>query len=53
MVERNSLKTSEVVATLKITFHFNTSGGQYYKNIYRGNLLPFHGDTVILCYKAI
>ncbi len=27
--------------------------GQCYKTFYRGNLLPFHGNTIILCYKAI
>jgi hypothetical protein len=27
--------------------------GQCYKTFYRGNLPPFHGNTVILCYKAI
>jgi hypothetical protein len=27
--------------------------GQGYKTFYRGNLPPFHGNTVILCYKAI
>ncbi len=26
---------------------------QYHKTFYRGNLLPFHGNTVILCYKAV
>jgi hypothetical protein len=26
--------------------------GQCYKTFYRGNLPPFHGHTVILCYKA-
>ncbi len=25
---------------------------QCYKTFYHGNLLPFHGHTVILCYKA-
>jgi hypothetical protein len=29
------------------------SRGQCYKTFYRGNLPPFHGNTVILCYKAI
>ncbi len=24
-----------------------------YKTFYRGNLPPFHSNTVILCYKAI
>jgi hypothetical protein len=27
--------------------------GQCYKTFYSGNLLPFHGITIILCYKAI
>ncbi len=27
--------------------------GQCYKTFYHGNLLPFHGNTIILCYKAI
>ncbi len=27
--------------------------GQCYKTFYRSNLLPFHGNTIILCYKAI
>ncbi len=27
--------------------------GQCYKTFYRSNLPPFHGNTVILCYKAI
>jgi hypothetical protein len=27
--------------------------GQCYKTCYRGNLLPFHGNTVNLYYKAI
>jgi hypothetical protein len=25
---------------------------QCYKTFYSGNLLPFHGHTIILCYKA-
>jgi hypothetical protein len=24
-----------------------------YKTVYRGNLPPFHGNTIILCYKAV
>jgi hypothetical protein len=32
--------------------NFDTRG-QCYKAFYRGNLLPFQGNTVILCYKAI
>jgi hypothetical protein len=31
----------------------NNPWGQCYKNFYRGNLPPFHGNTIILCYKAI
>ncbi len=27
--------------------------GHRNKTFYRGNLLPFHGNTIILCYKAI
>ncbi len=27
--------------------------GQCYKTFYCSNLLPFHGNTIILCYKAI
>jgi hypothetical protein len=27
--------------------------GQGYVTFYRGNLLPFHGNTVILCFKSI
>jgi hypothetical protein len=27
--------------------------GQCYKTFYHDNLLPFHGNTIILCYKAI
>jgi hypothetical protein len=27
--------------------------GQCYKTFYHGNLLPFHGNTIILCYQAI
>jgi hypothetical protein len=27
--------------------------GQCYKTFYAGNLLPFHGNTDILCYKVI
>jgi len=26
---------------------------QCYKTLYCGKLLPFHGNTIILCYKAI
>ncbi len=25
---------------------------QCYKTFYRGNLLPFHGHTITLCYKV-
>ncbi len=25
-------------------------GGQYYKTFYHGNLLLFHGNTLIMCY---
>jgi len=28
------------------------TSGQCYKTFYHGNLLPFHGNTIILCYKA-
>jgi hypothetical protein len=27
--------------------------GQFYETFYHGNLPPFHGIAVILCYKAI
>jgi hypothetical protein len=27
--------------------------GRCYKTFYRSNLPPFHGNTIILCYKAI
>ncbi len=30
----------------------STTWAQCYKTFYRGNLLPFRGHTVILCYKA-
>jgi hypothetical protein len=29
------------------------SWAQCYKTLYRGLLPPFHGNTIILCYKAI
>ncbi len=29
------------------------SWGQCYKTLYHGNLPPFHGNTVVLRYKAI
>jgi hypothetical protein len=38
------------------TFAFEVKSdtrGQCYKTFYRGNLPPFHGNTIILCYKAI
>ena len=35
------------------TFDEVTARAQCYKTFYHGNLLPFHGHTVILCYKAI
>jgi hypothetical protein len=30
----------------------NNTWDKSYKTFYHGNLLPFHGHTVILCYKA-
>ncbi len=30
-----------------------TTWGQSYKTFYHGNVLPFHGNAIILCYKAI
>ncbi len=39
----------------KLQHYFYKIGpwSQCYKTFYHGNLPPFHGDTVILCYKAI
>jgi hypothetical protein len=31
----------------------NDTRGQCYKTFYHGNLLPFLGNTIILCYKAL
>ncbi len=39
--------------TKKKKFYVTDSMGQCYKTFYWGNLPPFHGNTVILCYKAI
>ncbi len=33
--------------------HLRITRCQCHKTFYRGNLPPFHGNTVILCYKAI
>jgi hypothetical protein len=30
-----------------------TTRGRCYNTFYGGNLLPFHGNTVIQCYKVI
>ncbi len=35
------------------TFYKIDTWGQCYKTFYHSNLLPFHGNTTILCYKAI
>ncbi len=31
----------------------NEIRGQCYKTFYRGNLPPFHGHNIILCYKTL
>ncbi len=36
-----------------VVLRVNTCRAQCYKTFYHGNLLPFHGNTIILCYKAI
>jgi hypothetical protein len=38
--------------TKKKKFYVTDSRGQCYKTFYCGNLPPFHGNTIILCYKA-
>jgi len=43
---------SGVVVEGKAVADQNKIWAQCYKTLYRGNLLPFHGPTLILCYKA-
>ncbi len=38
---------------IRINSKQNQSRGQCYKTFCCGNLLSFHGNTIILCYKAI
>ncbi len=34
-------------------FRVRLTKGQCYKTFYHSNLMPFHGHTVILCYKTL
>jgi hypothetical protein len=38
---------------MRYLFYNIGSWGQSYTAFYHGNLLPFHGIVVILCYKPI
>ncbi len=48
MFPRTALKYLLVAALTMLT-----AWSQYHKTVYFGNLLPFHGNPVILFYKAI
>jgi hypothetical protein len=43
---------SSMSGEIKKKFYNICIRGQCYKTFYRGNLLPFHGNIIILCYKA-
>jgi hypothetical protein len=48
-----SKATHRSTKLLSDTISLRDQGANVIKKIYRGNLPPFHGNTVILCYKAI
>ncbi len=50
--KRSSFFAATLWTKMKKLYSIGTRG-QCYKTFYRGNLLPFHGNTIILCYKAI
>jgi hypothetical protein len=51
-MEQHALKKSKQLLEYQNLFLLRDIWGQCYKTFYRGNLLPFHGNTGILFYKA-
>ncbi len=45
-------RTKGLASTVKHKVLWYWHQGQCYKTFYHGNLLPFHGKTIILCYKS-
>ncbi len=53
LVEDQGQRLAHTLKTLLVDRVGLETWGQCYKTFYRSNLLPFHGNTIILGYKAI